>query len=400
MEYDKKKKDELISLCKERKIKGYSNKRKDELIEILINFDKGVIISNIENINNKKNRGQFYTTNYSYILDSIPGPPSNVQLVIEPFAGKGDLINWIREGGYQGIVEAYDIEPKGENIIIRDTLKNPPNYDNSWIITNPPYLARNKSDNKEIYDLYKNNDLYKCFITSIILQNNCKGGIFIIPAGFFLSPRDVDAKCRHQFMSNYKITKVKYFEETVFDDTTTTVICFSFEKSDVVLTEQYIEWILMPKGVTKIFKMTASNNWIIGGEIYILPIPVNIFIRRFVENISLYENEQITYMTLKSLDSGSMDGRILLTYKKDYVYPGKESSRAYATLCVSGVYLSENDQIQLCEQFNKFIEEKRNETWSLFLPQYRESKEYARKRIPFELAYRIILHFIYLKTNF
>ena len=26
------------------------------------------------------------------------------------------------------------------------------------------------------------------------------------------------------------------------------------------------------------------------------------------------------------------------------------------------------------------------------LPQYRESKEYARKRIPFDLAYRIVQH--------
>jgi hypothetical protein len=40
------------------------------------------------------------------------------------------------------------------------------------------------------------------------------------------------------------------------------------------------------------------------------------------------------------------------------------------------------------------IEKKREETCSLFLPQFRESKEYARKRIPFELAYGIIRHII------
>ena len=54
--------------------------------------------------------------------------------------------------------------------------------------------------------------------------------------------------------------------------------------------------------------------------------------------------------------------------------------------------LTEDEQINLCLKFNEFIEKKREETWSLFLPQFRESKEYARKRIPFELVYNIILH--------
>ena len=48
------------------------------------------------------------------------------------------------------------------------------------------------------------NDLYKCFITSVVKQNNCKGGIFIIPAGFFFSSRDIDVKCRDAFMKKYK----------------------------------------------------------------------------------------------------------------------------------------------------------------------------------------------------
>jgi hypothetical protein len=53
-----------------------------------------------------------------------------------------------------------------------------------------------------------------------------------------------------------------------------------------------------------------------------------------------------------------------------------------------------DEQKKICEEFNSLIEKKREDTWSLFLPQYRESKEYARKRIPFELAYSIVLHII------
>lgn len=49
------------------------------------------------------------------------------------------------------------------------------------ILTNPPYLARNKSMNKELFDKYNINDLYKCFI-EILLD-----GILIVPLNFIYS---------------------------------------------------------------------------------------------------------------------------------------------------------------------------------------------------------------------
>jgi hypothetical protein len=97
----------------------------------------------------------------------------------------------------------------------------------------------------------------------------------------------------------------------------------------------------------------------------------------------------LTGLTLVALDSGGADGRIKLEYKPGYVYPAKDTSRSYATLTASRpLTIAEHRRIE--KLFNEFIEARRTETWSLFLPQYRESKEYARKRIPFELAYQII----------
>ena len=342
----------------------------------------------------KKMKGQFYTVNSSYILDGLTMPLKTARCVIEPFAGKGDLLEWLRLSGNTLPVELYDIDPKKEDVIQRDTLLYPPNYTDACILTNPPYLARNKCDTKEIFDKYNTNDLYKCFITSLTQQDPCAGGIFIIPAGFFLSPRDVDVRCRNDFLSAYKLLKVKYFEETVFPDTTTTVVAFSFEKSPSVLTEQYVEWVSLPSGETRTFKMSKENDWIIGGDIYNLSVPVGIKIRRYVEGHALKDGEQITSMTLSALDSGTKDGRICLEYKEDYVYPAKECSRTYATLCIQGKTLSSEEQQKICVEFNALVEKNRSETWSLFLPQFRESKEYARKRIPFELAYTIVLHLI------
>lgn len=336
----------------------------------------------------KKLKGQFYTVNSGYILEGLPIPSEG--RCVEPFAGKGDLLDWLSESGVS--VEAYDIDPKREGIIQRDTLLNPPNYADAWVITNPPYLARNKCSAKGIFDKYDTNDLYKCFLTSLTQQEPCRGGILILPAGFFLSPRDLDTRCRAEFLSLYRLLKVRYFEETVFPDTTTTVVAFAFERATAPLTQQEVEWISLPSGAKRSFMMSAQDSWIIGGDIYRLTVPAGIRIRRHVEGQALKAGEQQTFMTLNALDSGTQDGRIALEYKEGYVYPAKDCSRTYATLCVQGRSLSAADQERLCREFNALVEKKREETWSLFLPQFRESKEYARKRIPFELAYQIVAH--------
>ncbi len=360
----------------------------------------GIEESSCETIKqNKKQKGQFYTVNVDYILDGLNSIPEDCNTVIEPFAGKGDLLKWIQtiDFGKKLVIEKYDIEPKCEDCIKRDTLDDPPDYTNKFVLTNPPYLARNKNTDKKIYDKYNSNDLYKCFLLSLCpngLEKRCAGGIVIIPAGFFFSPRDIDNYCRNKFLSMYKIVKVKYFEETVFPDTHTTVVAIQFIKSNSLLEKQEVIWNFLPSDSNKIFEMTKSNDWIVCGDIYKLPTNKCIHIGRYVEGYSLKTDEQLTFLTLNALDSGKADGRICLKYTKDYVYKAKESSRSFATLIIKGMVLTEKDQQTISELFNNFLEKRRTEYNSLFLPQYRESKEYARKRIPFELAYSIINYLI------
>jgi hypothetical protein len=337
----------------------------------------------------KKSAGQFYTVNCNYILNGVPRPPKNVK-VIEPFAGQGDLLEWI---GKDNPVDAYDIDPKHPIVVRRDTLLDPPDYDGSWVITNPPYLARNHADDKTVFDRYSSNDLYKCFMISLA-NSRCLGGSVIIPVGFFLSPRDIDVSCRNAFLSKYRIQQVKYFEEDVFPDTSTTVVVISFVQTTEALSEQRVLWIHRPSGLEKEFSICKDHDWIIGGDIYNLPTPTGISVRRHVEGKPLSDGETLTGLTLTALDSGKANGRISLNYDCDYTYPAKDSSRAYLTICIKGATLDEKQQKDIATRFNEYIELKRVETWSLFLPQFRESKEYARKRIPFELAYRIILYLL------
>ena len=170
----------LISIYKERSsihLKGYN-----------------VIIYIKAKMNKKQEFGQFFTTNYEYILQGMV-IPNNVKHIIEPFTGNGDLLNITNENHN---LECYDIDPKTEHTIKRDTLKTPPQYNNKFVLTNPPYLARNKNKSKDLYDKYNVNDLYKCFIKSII-NDPCIGGIIIIPLNFMSSIRKADVDLRKGF---------------------------------------------------------------------------------------------------------------------------------------------------------------------------------------------------------
>ena len=168
----------------------------------------------------KSELGQFYTTNYQYILSNME-IPSGTQTIIEPFVGNGDLLKFVDDPTKYNI-EVYDIDPKYPDTIKQDTLDSPPEYKDKFILTNPPYLARNKSSNKKIYDKYNTNDLYKCFIISII-QNVSLGGIIIIPLNFISSIRKADIELRKLFLEIYSVKMINIFEEQVFDDTSYSV---------------------------------------------------------------------------------------------------------------------------------------------------------------------------------
>jgi hypothetical protein len=64
------------------------------------------------------------------------------------------------------------------------------------------------------------------------------------------------------------------------------------------------------------------------------------------------------------------------------------TSRTYATLIITPV-LNIEVQKELVSKFNKYLNDRRVQYHSLFLANFRESKDIARKRISFDLVYRI-----------
>lgn len=366
-------------------------------------------MNNEESLNNSKQKkitkqilGQFYTTHHEYILQNMKIPDSIIN-IIEPFTGNGDLITFIEKEQVSNNVsyniECYDIEPTKSFIIKQDTIKNPPNYNNKYLITNPPYLARNKCKNKLLFDKYDVNDLYKCVIKEI-LTNICLGGIFIIPLNFWSSIRNADINLRQAFLEKYHVLLLNIFEEQVFDDTTYTICSFQFElkennnkeltKNELTKNEltNSLNIIVYPSKIIIKTELNPSNNFMIGGAIYNLQLKNNYKITRLTTKNKEKSN---TNILVKCIDD-NINSQIGLSFVEDKdIYidtTPNQTARTYASLIIKPA-IDTIKQKQLITKFNNYLNEHRKKYNSLFLTNYRESKDIARKRISFDLVYSI-----------
>ena len=351
---------------------------------------------NIEQVEIKKQLGQFYTTNYDYILNGLY-IPSHIEKIIEPFVGNGDLLKFINKTEKKYKIEKYDIEPKIDGAIQQDTLLHSPDYNNKFIITNPPYLARNKSIDKTIFDKYNQNDLYKCFI-SILTSNLCLGGIIIIPLNFWCSIRKSDIELRKSFLNKYNICRINIFEEKVFDDTSYTICSFQFclkcsstsNITDNISSMSNINTHIYPSKKEINILLNENTDYTIGGEIYKLPLSKTIKITRLTSSNKNMENK--ANIIIKCIDD-NINSKICLKMVDDNnIYidtTPKLSARSYASIIITP-YIDKDKQKELVIKFNKYIEEQRTKYNSLFLTNYRESNSIARKRISFKLVFNII----------
>jgi hypothetical protein len=339
--------------------------------------------------NMKQALGQFMTTNQEHILQNLFIPP-NVNNIIEPFAGKGDLIKFIPEQDNRAI-EMFDIDPQTPETIRRDTIKTPPVYSNKFVLTNPPYLARNKSQDKCLFDKYNENDLYKCFLSELLTENCPIGGIIIIPLNFWSSIRNADIQLRKRFLERFEITHLNIFEEQVFDDTTTTVCSFQFTRRMATTGNMPMPITIFPTQLQLFVSLSEENNYTIGGEIYNLNVNKSYTITRITRK--KYTTNGLTNILVKCIDDNA-DNTIQLSIADVYVdETPNQSARTYATLVIQPP-ISKKRQEQLVADFNHLLNAYREKYHSLFLTNYRESKDIARKRISFDLVYQIVGHLL------
>ena len=363
----------------------------------------------------KKNLGQFFTTNSSYILQGFEAFVANKD-VMDPFAGTGDLLNWANDNScasYRGC----DIDPFliNDNVILNDSLLVVPHSD--FIITNPPYLGKNKmsEEMKTKYNLIYE-DLYLHSIKRLI-ESDPEEGIIIIPVNFF-SAENSDA-LRAEFLNKYLISKVNYFKNRVFEDTTYNVVAFCFKKHAINPRSQNIEFNIFPENVRSFFILEERYNYRIGGsEIdQIIKTKSAKFIRlteRIIlaqkgnKKISVFFNDKKVIKEYSINDDflSKIDKNIVLlncidTNSSESSWIKAEDISTLNQRCLVGKITSRNiayvmcedfsleDQRRMIKSFNKRLLELRKKYNSLFLTNFRDND---RKRISFDFCYKFLTY--------
>jgi len=368
----------------------------------------------------KRNLGQFFTTNADYILQ---GFEENIRdkKVADPFAGSKDLIKWAKKNGAKSIV-GFDIDKSlidNKEIFYNDSLNNPREYD--FVITNPPYLHKNKAD-VEIKKLCFSEDnsifedLYQVSLNAISKSNE---GIVIVPLNF-LSAENSE-KIRVIFFNEFEITRLNIFTEQVFDDTTYNVISFHYRKKSQNSFKMNFDAHIFPDNHKIEIELNGNYGWQLGGEfiskvnsakntlgVYRLTAkdlkegPFSV--RLAFNNIKDIEDHKLdgvlknaiekNIIFLRAIDSKNGKKIQLEDIRKYKVYGlvGKESSRNMAYLMFKKP-LSLEEQEKLIRLFNEELEDARNKHLSLFLTNFRDNN---RKRISFDFTYKL-LNYTYQK---
>lgn len=328
---------------------------------------------------------KFYSNNESLITTEMKNEiykhVNETTTIIEPFYGNGELIKQFKLDDYK--YKYYDIvEPKNipDNFEIKDTLLNNVLINDSFVITNPPYLAKNKMNNemKEKYKCKLNsniNDLYQIFIHQLI-DVQVIGGILILPINFIFGKTTSNIfKC---FNEKYKLIYLNIYENQTFEKTTQTVVSLMFVKtSDKNITVKLFR--------DKVIDISDKYEYIISTtfESY-FPIIKHIDITRYY---NIKNNVVPTHIRISLIDNSKT---IHASYN-EIPTEHKVSDRAYLNICLDKDIYSKIDERVVVNEFNKLINQYRNETFSLNLTSYRE---FNRKRLTFDEAYILINHII------
>lgn len=376
----------------------------------------------ISAINQKKQLGQFFTKNADYILVGFEDLIKN-KIVSDPFAGGGDLLEWAEKNGANSVI-GYDVDKKWADerkIFSGDSIKNPRKY--KFIITNPPYLNINKASQKiktDYFDSQNFEDLYQISLLKIMDSDE---GIAIVPINFLSAENS--KTIRKTFFSKFKITRINYFKNRVFSDTSSNVIAFYYKKRDELEDNFSFEMIIFPENKKNKILLENRYDWTIGGDfLQIIKKQKNhLAIKRLVEDDFIESNQgediKVSFghvknradlkadkdfkklidkniILLKAIDSGSATGKIALEdlkekYQLDCLL-SKESSRHMIQLIFQNP-ISVSQQRQIIQIFNKEISRLREKYLSLFLTNYRDND---RKRISFDFVYKFI-NYLYEK---
>ena len=322
--------------------------------------------------NKKQKNGAFFTKN---AIDLLSGFEHLVKdkCIIDPFSGQSDLIKWALSNGANGY-EAYDIEPSCPSTTQNDSLLNPPDYTDKFLVTNPPYLSKNKSKgDKKVFEKWGMDDLYKCHLAS--LYPNCNEGIIILPSNFLSESRP---SARKAFFRNYTIGKAKYYTYSVFPEVTTGIVVFNFYKDNNPIKKFDIE---IHKSESDIIdtniSLSPKYNYLYGDEFFSYikdEKPLKI-----IKHDTSNKNKPNTKIVIGLLTNGKYCLGAHINNNEPLIVPEKTFTTYQVS--IKGLKISYQQQVHIVDLYNKKLKLYMKKYHSLFLANYMGANQKIKSRL-------------------
>ncbi len=172
----------------------------------------------------KREIGQYYTNTNPFTLKPFITWADKISLkdkiVLEPFAGDNNLINFLNDINILKDYKSFDISPSNNSIKKKDTIKNfPKGFEVT--ITNPPWLARNSAKRRGInFPKTKYSDIYLHCLD--LMLKNCKYVGVLIPASFLQT----------KFPKERLDTFILLHDKNIFNDTDNPVALALFGENE------------------------------------------------------------------------------------------------------------------------------------------------------------------------
>jgi len=318
--------------------------------------------------------GQFFTRESVWLKEHVKRfiIESRTDVVYDPFAGEGDLIDAAKSLGYRKLV-GLDIDEKlsWEH---NDSLLRIPPRQNAIIITNPPYISNYSAARKKIghclkkyFETSKYDDLYLIALDRMLEAQEYV--VAIIPETFINS----------NYLQKDRLVHLTVLEENPFNDTDTPVLvaCFdgrkkSFEEIQVFKNDEYIS------SLDEIEKYRLVPN----------------------KKVEMIFNDRNGWLGVRCIDTTDPKETLRFAFKENIAYDWekgiKHSSRLLTLISID--VPKEKRQVFI-DECNRILNDIRNKTQDIIFSPFKGNMKSGkrRRRLDF-LTCRAIIEKSYYKT--
>jgi hypothetical protein len=135
--------------------------------------------------------------------------------------------------------------------------------------------------------------------------------------------------------------------------------------------------------------LNRENNYMVGGHIYHLKTNGIYKVSRITRKNREKKNTNILVRCIDSNEENQINLEVVDDEELFIDETPNQSARTMMSLIIEPVINMEK-QKRLVEEFNLFLNNERKKYNSMFLSNYRESKDISRKRISFDLVFKIV----------